>query len=70
MRIRFAVAIQLQNSKHVLLKNNHLLRKHLDLKNSNLKAIALDTTIPIKRDENTPPEKLSKEAFLFDKKNA
>lgn len=74
LRQRFAEAVQLQRTDDVLIPSSVLLRKHISLADSNLKAVALaatPTTVEMQAttlDGETPI--VAQQAFIFDKVNA
>ncbi len=73
LRQRFAEAVQLQRTDDVLIPNSAILRKHISIADSNLKAVALATTPAMvelnKAGINGEPI-IAQEAFIFDKVNA
>lgn len=66
LRQRFAEAIQLQRTDDVLIPNSNLLRKHINLADSNLKAVSLAEQPELKAGAETDSAK----AFIFEKTNA
>ncbi|WP_312788873.1 hypothetical protein [Sphingobacterium sp.] len=73
LRQRFAEAVQLQRTDDVLIPNSAILRKHISLVDSNLKAVALAATPvmgePVK-DGSSTDAVIPQQAFIFDKVNA
>lgn len=73
LRQRFAEAVQLQRTDDVLMPNSRLLRKHLNIAESNLKAVALAETPGIveERVSGVDGDPINVQgAFIFDKTNA
>lgn len=79
LRQRFAEAVQLQRTDDVLIPNSPILRKHLDLKVSNLQAVALatppNTTLSISKKDNLQQVEfreavVTQPAFIVEKTNA
>lgn len=68
LRQRFAEAIQLQRTDDVLIPNSNLLRKHINLADSNLKAVSLAEQ-PSTKDASEGKVSQAK-AFVFEKTNA
>ncbi len=74
LRQRFAEAVQLQRTDDVLIPNSAILRKHISLADSNLKAVALAAT-PVTGEvqaqaTNDGEPVVAQQAFIFDKVNA
>src|SRR5690606_11641009 len=71
---RFAEAVQLQRTDDVLIPNSAILRKHISLADSNLKAVALaatPATVEIQGKAGVEGEPVvAQQAFIFDKVNA
>lgn len=65
LRQRFAEAVQLQRTDDVLIPNSNLLRKHINLADSNLKAVSLAAQ-PIQG----LAEGMEAQAFIFEKTNS
>lgn len=74
LRQRFAEAVQLQRTDDVLIPNSTLLRKHLSISDSNLKAVALaatPATVELQKTDFSSGEPIiAQQAFIFDKVNA
>ena len=74
LRQRFAEAVQLQRTDDVLIPNSAILRKHISLADSNLKAVALaatPATVEIQGKAGVEGEPVvAQQAFIFDKVNA
>ena len=74
LRQRFAETVQLQRTDDVLIPNSAILRKHISLADSNLKAVALAAT-PVTGEvqaqaTNDGEPVVAQQAFIFDKVNA
>lgn len=68
LRQRFAEAVQLQRTDDVLIPNSNLLRKHINLADSNLKAVSLAEQPSV--EFTTEGEPAQAKAYIFEKTNA